>query len=482
VAEKQMNPKAFISYSWTSESHRELVRNWADRLMADGINIVLDQYDLKEGHDKYVFMEKMVTDPSVTHVLVICDRTYAEKADARKAGVGTESQIMSQEIYNKVEQSKFIPILCELSETGEPHLPTFMKSRIGINFSSPELVNDNWEQLVRLLFGKPLFQKPAVGKPPAYISDDKPNPSNPALSRFSSFKQALMQGKKGLGVYRNDFLTACFEYADGLRVRQRPNDENFAERVLEDYGKLIPMKDLYVDWVLLEASTPDNLQFEEALSETLEKFLELRSRPNEVTSWQDRWFEAHQLFVYETFLYIIAALLKVGAFKTIHEVFTSNYLRPESDRHNPDNRFVGIEAFWASSGALSAPDGRRYFSPAAEIMKRQATRTDLPFESIMEAELLTFLACALNEHSRWYPQTLFYAGYGKVFPFFIRASQHKHFKKLSIITGIETAEELRTKVKQGLERMRVDQWTDFSFHADISFGNAMNIEKLDSVK
>jgi hypothetical protein len=50
---------------------------------------------LKEGHDKYVFMEKMVTDPSVTHVPVICDRIYAEKADARKAGVGTESQIMS---------------------------------------------------------------------------------------------------------------------------------------------------------------------------------------------------------------------------------------------------------------------------------------------------------------------------------------------------------------------------------------------------
>ena len=150
-----------------------MVRNWADRFMADGVNIVLDQYDLKEGHDKYAFMEKMVTDPSVTHVLVICDKAYAHKADARKAGVGTESQIISQEVYSKVEQSKFIPIWCEFSETGEPYLPTFMKSRIGVNFSTPELVNDNWEQLVRLLFGKPLYQKPAVGKPPAYISEDK---------------------------------------------------------------------------------------------------------------------------------------------------------------------------------------------------------------------------------------------------------------------------------------------------------------------
>src|SRR5690348_5868116 len=99
-----MPPEAFISYSWTSESHREMVRNWADRLSADGVEIVLDQYDLKEGNDKNAVMERMVTDPSVTHVLLVCDRVYSEKADARKAGVGTESQIISQEVYNKVDQ------------------------------------------------------------------------------------------------------------------------------------------------------------------------------------------------------------------------------------------------------------------------------------------------------------------------------------------------------------------------------------------
>ncbi|HVU08477.1 MAG TPA: SEFIR domain-containing protein [Verrucomicrobiae bacterium] len=480
-----MNPKAFISYSWTSESHRELVRNWADRLMADGVNIVLDQYDLKEGHDKYVFMEKMVTDPSVTNVLVICDRTYAEKADARKAGVGTESQIMSQEIYNKVEQSKFIPILCELSEAGEPYLPTFMKSRIGINFSSPELVNENWEQLVRLLFGKPLYQKPAVGKPPVYVSEDKPTPSNPAFSKFASFKQAFLQGKKGINTYREDFLSACYEYADSLRVRQRPTDENFGQRVLEDCGKLVQIRDLIIDWVLLEANTPGDAQFQDALSTTLEKLIELRSRPTEITSWQDWWFEAHELFVYETFLYLIAALLKVSAFATLHEVFTSNYLRSESETYNLNDRFVSFNSFWASSGVLNsllAPKGQTLLSPAAALLKRQATRKDLSFESIMEADLFALLFAAIYGQDRWYPQTLFYAGYGKIFPFFLRASQHKNFTKLSIITGIQTAEDLRKKTKEGLERMRVDQWTQFSMYANTSFWNALNMDKLDTIK
>jgi hypothetical protein len=170
--ESPAQPNIFISYSWSSPGHQERVRHWAERLAGDGIDIVLDIYDLKEGQDKYSFMERMVTDPNVTHVLVVCDKVYSEKADTKKAGVGTESQIISREVYEKVEQSKFIPVVCESSEDGEPYLPTFFKSRIWIDFSSLEAVNENWERLIRALFGKPAHQKPQLGKPPAYIFTD----------------------------------------------------------------------------------------------------------------------------------------------------------------------------------------------------------------------------------------------------------------------------------------------------------------------
>lgn len=166
-----MQPKVFISYSWSTQQHQSLIQQWAERLVADGVDILLDIYDLKEGYDKYIFMEKMVSDPSVTHILVMCDKVYAEKADARKAGVGTESQIMSRELYEKTEQTKFIPIVCEVSESGEPYLPVFLKSRIWIDFSSEKSVGDNWERLIRHLFEKPLHEKPARGLPPLYIAN-----------------------------------------------------------------------------------------------------------------------------------------------------------------------------------------------------------------------------------------------------------------------------------------------------------------------
>jgi len=477
-----MEPKVFISYSWSDQQHQELVKHWADRLIADGIDVVLDIYDLKEGDDKYAFMELMVTDTSVTHVLVICDRKYAEKANARKAGVGTESQIISSEVYEKVKQSKFIPIVCEFGDDGEPILPAFMKSRIWINFSTSEAENENWEQLIRLLYGKPQHVKPKKGKVPIFITSDTPVPTSEAFAKFNSLKQAILQDKKGLNHYRRDFIESCIGYADDLRVRERPEVESMGEKILEDANKLKAIRDHIVDWILLESESTDEKEFSEVLIEVLEKLRELKSRPPEITSWSDSWFEAHSVFVYESFLYIVAALLKTGSYKVLHEIFTSHYLLPSSDRYG-DSNFETFDAFYGYSETLQtvlAPEGKRLCSPAAELLKRHADREDLPFGDIMQAELLTLLMSFITPESRWYPQTLHYSTHGNRYPFFIRATQHKYFNKLAIVTGITDAEELREKVKEGHGRLKVDNWHNFHFNRN--FWESMNMDKLDTLK
>ena len=57
------------------------------------------------------------------------ERLYCEKANQRRGGVGKETQIISAEVYERVGESKFIPIFCELFEDGSPCLPTYLKSR-----------------------------------------------------------------------------------------------------------------------------------------------------------------------------------------------------------------------------------------------------------------------------------------------------------------------------------------------------------------
>lgn len=62
---------------------------------------------------------------------------------------------------------------------------------------------------------------------------------------------------------------------------------------------------------------------------------------------------------------------------------------------------------------------------------------------------------------------------------FIRATQHKYFMKLAIITGVDDASKLREAVREGHGRLGVNQWPNF--HVLDSFWNMMNMDKLDTL-
>lgn len=101
------NPRVFMSYAWGSEEYQEKVLSFASQLVGDGIDVVLDKWDLSEGNDTYAFMEKCATDETVTNVLMLIDPIYAQKADAHSGGVVTETQIISAKVYQEVNQDKF---------------------------------------------------------------------------------------------------------------------------------------------------------------------------------------------------------------------------------------------------------------------------------------------------------------------------------------------------------------------------------------
>lgn len=476
-----ITPKVFISYSWTTPQHQELVKDWADRLLTDGVDVVLDIYDLKEGNDKNAFMERMVTDKEVTHVLVICDKGYTEKANSRIKGVGTETQIISQEVYDQVEQSKFIPIVTEFNDDESPFLPTFLKARIWIDFSSTEAANKNWERLVRHLYGKPSHEKPQRGKSPAYLADTG-TPTSPTRVKYQNLKQAILSAKPGISIYRQEFLNSCIAYADELRIRKRPEVEEFGQKVLEDCSKLVLVRDHIVDWVLLEAETAPSEIFSENLIGFMERLRALKGRPPEINQWEDVWFEAHSLFIYETFLYIVAALLKAQAFDTLNSIFASHYIRPSTEYYN-ETRFDLFDKFYAYSQTLQdilAPEGQRLYSPTAKLLQRQANRDDLPFSDLIQADLIVLLMAFITPSTRWYPQLMHYSDHGNGFPYFIRASQHKNFKNLSRITGITDADVLRQKVKEGHLRLDVSKWSNFIFGPN--FWQAMNMDHIDTIR
>ena len=167
-------PKVFISYSWKPNTNKIQALDLAERMANDGINVIIDEWHLSEGQDKYKFMEQMVNDSEIEKVLLICNKDYKEKANGKKGGVGTESLIISDTIYKQAEQLKFVPVIFERDENGEAEIPTFISSRIYIDLSNDEIFEEEYEKLLRNIFNKPSKKRPAIGSPPSFITSDEP--------------------------------------------------------------------------------------------------------------------------------------------------------------------------------------------------------------------------------------------------------------------------------------------------------------------
>ena len=141
-------PKVFISYAWGSQEYQDRVIALSRDLIGDGIDVLLDKWSLKEGHDTYAYMEQSVNNIDVTNVLILLDPVYAQKANSRSGGVGTETQIISPEIYNNVTQEKFLPVVMERDENGNIPKPSYLRGLLHFDLSKPEQYDEEYRRLV----------------------------------------------------------------------------------------------------------------------------------------------------------------------------------------------------------------------------------------------------------------------------------------------------------------------------------------------
>lgn len=181
---KKSSPKCFISYSWDSSSHQEWVRNLATKLHQAGVFTHLDQWDLKPGQDMMEFMEYSVR--TSDFVFLICTQNFAEKANTGRGGVGYEKSIVTGEVfYSTDENTKFIPLIVE----GNPKnsLPSFLKSKVYIDFRNDNDFDQQFEELIRNIYDTPKFPKPELGVRPDFLKSLTPiNNSN--TNNYIQFK------------------------------------------------------------------------------------------------------------------------------------------------------------------------------------------------------------------------------------------------------------------------------------------------------
>lgn len=155
-------PSVFISYSHDDDLHKEWVYKLACKLVENGVNTLLDQWDVQLGSNLIAFMEKGLSNSD--RVLVICSDKYNKKSNDGMGGVGYEKIILTSELFQNQDTAKFIPCIRGVAE--KLKTPISLSGRTYIDFSDDSAFEKNFNHLLHELFEVPMRPKPELGENP----------------------------------------------------------------------------------------------------------------------------------------------------------------------------------------------------------------------------------------------------------------------------------------------------------------------------
>jgi len=141
------------------------VKKFATELRANGVEAILDQWELHPGDGITYFMEKSIS--AAQFVVIICTPRYKQKADNREGGVGYEGAIISAELYRSGNRRKYIPIL--RGPNWSECAPRYLQSSMYIDVREGPTEPAGFRDVLLTIYGR-REAAPPLGRPPAELA------------------------------------------------------------------------------------------------------------------------------------------------------------------------------------------------------------------------------------------------------------------------------------------------------------------------
>ena len=397
------HPKVFISYAWGSQDYQTKVLSFATKLVGDGIDVVLDKWELTEGNDTYAFMEKCVTDPSITNVLILLDPLYEKKANERAGGVGTETQIISPEIYQKVMQDKFLPVIIERDNKGKVCKPAYLQGALHFDLTDPDTYDDEYQRLVKKLYGVDVYKKPELGNKPEWVDAPVTTPSSTILAYQALKSQPSAYTKESLFEnYLDKIKKDCLDFANNNTKLQEP-----FSNYIQSYDSANSIRDSFLQLVKMAVYVENSCKKIAAFFEDI---------TNAVDSVHTLGQEVIKVRIHEFFIYTIAYYLKNKNYPAVGYILGKTYFYGIQQANRNGAR--SFQLFYSASDhenldrAMKERDNKQYYSGTAHHWIESIAVDFCSKEQFVLADLICYNYSVYSntylDNWIWFPITYIY--------------------------------------------------------------------------
>ncbi|UPK70427.1 toll/interleukin-1 receptor domain-containing protein [Chitinophaga filiformis] len=155
-------PIVFISYSWDTPEHENWVIRLATRLRENGVDAILDKWDLGLlGNLLPHFMETSISKSD--RVICVMTPNYKKKTENLAGGVGYEYSIITAEIFaDSINTSKFIPLIRRGTDIDA--IPVALRGRKYVDMRNDAEFDEKFiHELLRDIHNEPKYRKPPIG-------------------------------------------------------------------------------------------------------------------------------------------------------------------------------------------------------------------------------------------------------------------------------------------------------------------------------
>jgi hypothetical protein len=385
--------------------------------------------------------------------LIICDKSFAEKAN--KGEPGGETMVISAELYGKVKPDKFIPIIFERDKNGKEYSPLYLKTHIFIDLSDSEQYEENYEKLLRFLYNKPVYSEPPLGGMPEWLNEE-----DVSLSRIRiAVKQ--IQAYDGKNTAKLEFLIRRIndDFINTLIESAPAQDTDFNYNILHRIDAMKPLRDLCLDYIKVLFSVGSDVGT--IIGDLFEQMYNGMYNPNMKTPYNKRDFEYAKFVIWELFICTTAIMLYYEKYRDLNRLLYRTYfLRENSFNQDVEPRTFSKFRFtlnnYIDEHIKPTCENPNLYTLAGDITMKRGKTPIINRQSLVNADLVLYqLSCIYSYssdmcHLVWFPMLYVYGEEQHSYKQLIwsKMVSQKHCRKLFSLFEAAELEQLREMIKK----------------------------------